>query len=285
MKKIIYFVLLFSSSSYLFAAVNFPQDNFIDGWKKGGHSNFSAQNLYGYINGGAELFLEFGFNELIIQRYQNGDAEISAEVYIMVNPLAALGIYLAKSGKETPDSTISARNSFNKFQYTIVRDKYFILINNFEGNEEFALVMASLAQHILESLPENSNSDVWKYLPEQDRIAGSEQMIRGPYSLEPIYTFGNGDILELNGEIFGYVADYRGDNSPHKQIVIPYSDVEKATAVYQNVLENLDPYLKIVDQTNDQFVFEDYQHKFGVIKVDGRFLTLKIHLAEKPEIK
>ncbi len=286
MKKTIYIFLTISLflNAHLSAEINFPQDDFIDGWTKARHSKFSANNLYGYINGGAELFLEFGFDELIIQRYQKGDAEISAEIYIMDNPLSALGIYLAKCGKETPNSSIKARNSVNEFQFTLVQDRYFIFINNFEGTREFVPVMDSLAQHILVSLPESSNADIWEYLPEENKVSGSEQIIRGPYSLQPIYTFGKGDILQLNGEVFGYLAAYRNDGAIYTQIVIPYPDVEKANSTFQNLSENLDPYLKILIQSDNQFVFENYQQKFGTAKLEGCILTLIIHLENKPHI-
>ncbi|MBD3289640.1 hypothetical protein GF337_12615 [candidate division KSB1 bacterium] len=286
MKKAFFVCMILAGflTSSLHAEINFPQDGFVAGWKKARELTYSASNLYGYINGGAELFLEFGFEELLIRRYDKGEAEISAEVYVMENPLAALGIYLAKSGKETPNPSINARNSGNAFQYSIVKNKYYVLINNFDGSEEFIPVMLKLAQSILDSIPVKVDQDVWKYLPDENRIAGSEQIIRGPFGLQPIYTFGEGDILQLQSEIFGYVADYRDGDNRLTQIVVPYPDAEKAKNIFLNLKENLDPYLKIVGATEDGFVFKDYQQKFGSVALEDRILSLKMHLQEKPGI-
>ena len=286
MKKALFiYVILAGFLPYnLQAEINFPQDGFVSGWKQARELKFSANNLYGYIDGGAELFLEFGFDELLIRRYQKGEAEISAEVYVMENPLTALGIYLAKCGKETPNPSIDARNSGNVFQYSIVKNKYYILINNFDGSEDYVPVMVKLAQPILDSIPAKAADDVWKYLPAENLIEGSEQIIRGPYGLQPIYTFGEGDILQLNGEIFGYVADYLNGDSRFTQIVIPYPDAEISKNIFLNLKENLDPYLKIVFESESRIVFEDYQQKFGSVKLEGRILNLKIHLQEKPNI-
>ncbi len=42
-----------------------PEDDFLPQWKKEEKIiRFSPENLFNYINGGSELFLEFGFKEL-----------------------------------------------------------------------------------------------------------------------------------------------------------------------------------------------------------------------------
>jgi hypothetical protein len=89
-----------------------PGDGFSAGWKKTGLARtFISQDLFNHIDGGAELFLEFGFVRLLVQTYGGGSSELTAAVYEMESAAAALGIYLMKMGKETPFSEIAARNS------------------------------------------------------------------------------------------------------------------------------------------------------------------------------
>jgi len=265
----------------------FPDDNFMEGWKTSSpQRRFAAENLYGYINGGAELFLEFGFIELIMQHYQHGTDELSIEVYRMEIPAAALGIYLMKCGKETPNHNIPARNTSNEFQCTILKGSYFILINNFAGDEKFVPVMEQMAQTLCNQIPSEDAILLFAHLPQENLINGSEFIFRGPYALQPVYTFGEGDIFQLNGKIFGVAANYRRDDAAeYTYLVIPYPDIRSARSAYHNLLSQLDPYLRIIDQGENGFVFQDYQSKYGLIEIKDTILSITIKLSQTPVLK
>jgi hypothetical protein len=63
---------------------------------------FVGKDLYGHIDGGAELFYEFGFRDLRVERWTRGDQALVVERYRMEGPPAALGIYLAVGGGGEP---------------------------------------------------------------------------------------------------------------------------------------------------------------------------------------
>jgi len=54
---------------------------------------FGPDNLWEYINGAAELFLTYGFQELVVLDMEMGDSALSVSVYDMGQPLDAFGIY------------------------------------------------------------------------------------------------------------------------------------------------------------------------------------------------
>jgi hypothetical protein len=263
-----------------------PKDNFVKGWLKSGQTlRFTKNDLYGHINGGAELFLEFGFNELLVQRYEKGGEEITLEIYIMDSPDAALGIYLMKCGNETPIKDISIRNSANRYQFVLVKGDYFILVNSFSGNETLIPVMVELTKNTLTVIPQGNPVKLLECLPEENLVAGSERIIRGPYALQPIFTFGKGDIFKLGGKIFGVVGEY--NNSKGKafctRIIIPYPQKEDALSAYQNLAAKLDPYLKIINKSEKELIFKDYSTKFGKVKLNNNVIEIMISLSEKPE--
>lgn len=270
----------------LMADIILPKDNFVKGWLKSCQTlRFTKNDLYGHINGGAELFLEFGFNELLVQRYEKGGEEITLEIYIMDSPDAALGIYLMKCGNETPIKDIPARNSANRYQFVLVKGDYFILVNSFSGNEALIPVMVELTKNTLAAIPQGNPVKLLEYLPKENLVAGSERIIRGPYALQPIFTFGKGDIFKLGGKIFGVVGDY--NNSKGKafctRIIIPYPQEEDALSAYKNLIEKLDPYLKIINKSEKELIFKDYSAKFGKVKLNNNVIEIIISLSEKPE--
>jgi hypothetical protein len=244
---------------------------------------FTAQDLYGHINGGAELFLEFGFVDLLVQEYRVGKEMITCETYRMDSPAAALGIYLAKCGVEMPIPDLSARNTGNRYQLTAVKYHTFVQVNNFNGDESLLPVMASLAGDILGGIPTAEPLAIWELLPRTDLIAGSERLIRGPFALQPLYTLGEGDILQLGGELFGVVGKYdAGDEEPFTRIVVSYPDPATAEAAFAHLLTNLDAYLTLLDQDDVGLVFADYRTRYGTAQLDGRILEILVNLPERP---
>jgi len=287
MKKLSISILYLLLTTQLLAQVKFPDNNVINGWVKSEASRvFKKAALFNHINGGAEIFHEFGFDELIVQNYKEGTDEIAIEIYEMECPTSALGIYLMKCGHETPINDITARNSGNRFQITIFSGKYFIQINNFSGNKKNIPGMVQFSQFLLSPIKTTNHIEVLNYLPQKNLIPGSKRIIRGKYGLEPIYTFGQGDILRLNRKIFAVVGDYKIEaNKVFTQLLIPYPDEKYATEVLRDLTENLDPYLEIVQQGKTKIIIKDYQNKYGIIERKKSLMEIKIHLNSLPKIK
>ena len=151
-KHIIFCIFLLAVP--LMAQTILPGDGFHPGWRRtGGLRIFIAASLFQQINGGAELFLEFGFDTLRVQRYENEGYELGLEAYRMKSPEAALGVYLMKCGRETPLAGIPARNSYDRFQTTLLKGNYFIQVNNYEGNESLNPALTALLSAYLSAIP------------------------------------------------------------------------------------------------------------------------------------
>lgn len=279
---LLFFVLCLSLDCK--AGIILPDDNFVVGWTTSGRTlRFVGSDLFNYIDGGAELFLEFGFKELLVQGYRQGEKEMVLEVYQMESPEAALGNYLMKCGEETPIEKIPARNSGNKYQFTIVKGSYFILVNSFAKDEKLIPIMTSLSQQTLKFVPKERPVKIFNNLPKAGLVPGSELLIRGPYGLQPIYTFGEGDILQLNGQTFGIIGNYKDAISGrYKLIVIQYKNSTAARSAFTNLLTNLDPYLTLLDKSENRFSFKDFEDKFGLVELKGETIQIKIKLERKP---
>ncbi|OQX86122.1 hypothetical protein B6D60_06770 [candidate division KSB1 bacterium 4484_87] len=251
----------------------------INGWERQESPQyFTGAALFNHIDGGAELFHEFGFRQLSVLNFQKDSLEVSLEIYEMENPTAALGIYLLKCGKETPITAVHSRNSGNYLQITAVKNRYFLQLNNFSGRQETLDELASLLNPILDSIDETPRIPLLAYLPQENIIPGSIFIFRGTYALEPIFTFGDGDIFQLNGKIFGIGADFDSAGVRFMQMVIPYPDSIHAQNAFQNFINFRDPYLKIIEQHSDFIKFMDFQSKPGSVRLKNENILIKINL-------
>jgi hypothetical protein len=261
-----------------------PTDAAAPNWKRVENLRvFTQGDLYGYIDGGAELFLELGFDRLTLQKYRNGAGEFAVEIYRMTDPVAATGIYLMKCGKETRDPAFKARHTLNRHQLMFVRDRYYVTINNLSGADRMGPDLLKFGDLVAAKLPADRLPTELERLPVQGLVPGSERLLRGPFGLQSLYTLGEGDILQLGGKIVGVAGNYKGSTGATTLILITYPDAAAAKKAFGNVRQNLDTYLKPATTTATKLVFRDYESKFGIVTLGARQIELKLHLPKAPQ--
>ena len=260
-----------------------PADGFSGGWKKNGAMRvFTSADLYGHINGGAEVFLELGFEQLTVQKYKGGANELAVEVYRMTDPAAARGIYLARCGKETPDPSLKERHTASRQQILLQRHRYYLVLYNSAGGAANGPMLVTAARAFAAKLPADVPVPALNLLPAAGLVPGSVRIIRGPVSLQALYTLGDGDILQLGGQITGAAGDYKDTAGASTRIVIDYPTPAVAGAAFKHLKANLDSYLKPAAATEAKLIFQDYEKKFGVATVNGTRLEVRLHLTKAP---
>jgi hypothetical protein len=241
---------------------------------------FTGQDLFNQIDGGAELFLEFGFVRLRVQSYARGRADLTLNAYEMESPAAALGVYLMKMGRETPFPEIAARNSSEDVQLTIVKGRSFVQVDNLGETPASRAELAALANAFLAGVADETAATPLDLLPAEGRLAGTERLIRGPYALQPYITLGEGDILSLGGRVFGALAEYRvPDKASFTRLIVPYPDAAAAAAALGHLRTNLDSYLKVAADRPDGFDFVDFQSRKGSVTRSGATLDIRFNIA------
>ena len=265
-------------------AVPMPCEVMDEGWRRDGEPRvWSDANLYGHIDGGAELFLEFGFVDMTEVRCVRADAELAFELYRMSDPLAALGIYLAKAGRETPDPGLPARNNVGRYQLSLVRGAFFVIAANPSGEAALVPDMVALAGRLASALPPGPSRDPLGPLPPAGRVPGTERMARGPVALEPIVTLGEGDALSLGRTHTVLIARYRDDaGAEHTRLQVTYPDAASAGAALSLLVEGLDSQLTPLSVSPTRLVFRSYDETFGEAALEGAQLVVRVGLAARP---
>ena len=260
-----------------------PPDRFIGAFTRSAPMKvFTSADLYGHINGGAEAFLEIGFEQLTVQKYKDGANELAVEIYRMTDPTSARGIYLSKCGKQTPDPAFKERHTASRQQILWQRHRYYIVIYNTAGGAANAPMLVKTAQAMAPRLPADAPVPVLDVLPAAGLVPGSARVIRGPVSLQALYTLGDGDILQLGGKVTGAAGDYKDAAGATTLIIVDYPTPAAVAAAFKHLRANLDSYLKPTSTTDTKLVFQDYEKKFGVVTVAGRRLQVRLHLTKPP---
>lgn len=260
-----------------------PRPHAPDGWKPVADPTvYAAQNLYGYIDGGAELFLEIGFQQLEVFKLADGSREMGIDMYRMSSPESALAIYLAKCTPETPVPDLDLRATGDRYQLAMLRGDYFILINNVEGDESLIEAMKDLARDLAGQIP-TVQHEYPVPLPGNGLVASSVRLVRGPFGLQAVYTLGEGDVLGLGGRLWAMVGDYDVDGREWTLIRVDYGSPAASQAALTSLEANLDSYLTVLDEGPGRLVFQDYAGQYGEVVADGKLLDIRVHLAERPD--
>jgi hypothetical protein len=113
-------------------------------------SLFEGKALYGHINGGAELYHEYGFVRLEVRSVTAGNETLAVEAYEMKDPFAAAGILSVSRGGSDPDTTLGPFAYASRFQSQFAHGAAYIRVINDKGGKAAGEEMRRVARRIRE---------------------------------------------------------------------------------------------------------------------------------------
>jgi hypothetical protein len=144
---------------------------------------FRPQNLYEYINGEAEFFIAFGFIELKGANFtcvSGGNDTVTIDIYNMGNKLNAFGVFQSKRGGQVSALNLGAASMGSDDYVAFYKDRFFVEIQAYITSEKEKGGLETMAASIAAQLPgDNTPPSELFYLPEKNRITGSERYIKG----------------------------------------------------------------------------------------------------------
>jgi hypothetical protein len=132
-------------------------------------------------------------------------------------------------------------------------------------------------------IPGDGTAPALAMLPKAGLIADSERLIRGPYTLQAVFTLGDGDMLCLDSKLTAVAGDYTNPAVGSSTLIVAeYPTPAAATAAFAYLKGHLDTYLKPSTNTATTLVFQDYEKKFGIATVSGTRVQIRLHLVKPP---
>lgn len=232
--KLLYsLILILIISSSLAAGASERELDFPDAigdWKLGGDPQvFKGDDLYLYINGGAELYHEYGFAEISVADYARGEDAVAVEAYRMTGN--AYGIFSILRGDDDEVVDVGCGGIWSDYFLLFWSDSYLVAItaqSEFDDNRTHLLSIAEALARGLSAweIP----PELLQLLPEQDRQPGSEKYMVGPLALQ--------NVMPKAAELFsGYeeaasalYAEAGGEKC--RLLLLRWADVETALSAF-----------------------------------------------------
>ena len=102
-------------------------------------SFFGPDNLYEYMDGGADIFLLYGVSDLLHLELQAKALDITVDVFDMGSPDSAFGMYAAERSRDEHYIAIGAEGYSNKGTLNFLEDRYYVKLAGFGDGADTVL--------------------------------------------------------------------------------------------------------------------------------------------------
>lgn len=203
--------------------------------------SYGRTGLYTYMDGGADLYIEYGFSNLSVRRYARGKDRYIIELYEMRDPEAASAIYTysRRHGKEA-ELLPGCVGSITDSEILLARGASYLVCRDEDPMARNRVHLLELARQIAERLSGDCGvaGRLFVRLPAERRVPGSEVVLSGPIALNV-----RPWLLSLGRAGFqrGWLATYKYPVGQIEALLAEYNSpkaAEQATAALKEANED-----------------------------------------------
>lgn len=201
----------------------FPPDNTFEGWTlKDSIEVFSGDDLFYYINGGADIYLEYGFVQVAHCNYLDSTAaKIHLEIYEMVDNNAAYGIFTMNSSGKGNKISLGEAGFLYEYYLHYYIGNYYIRCNSSKKETQMIEAMQFIAAFPAGLITEENEKPALIQALDIDEFQFTQiKYFEGQLGLNNIFNFGHGSVAGFNEGlsarmddkmifVFAYTNDYK----------------------------------------------------------------------------
>jgi len=191
---------------------------------RGSSESYIGEELYNLINGGAEIFLEYGFTEAIAQEYSRGTSSLSLTIYRMRNPENAFGIYSLNRMRKPILPEIGDEGVGNANYLYFWQGSYYVTVEAFPLERGLKEAVQRLAFLVSGNIKEHASPPLaLNVLPQKNRIEGSECLVKGLLGVSALFYLSDRDIFQLGAQATGVYGEYQFPGEKVKLFIARYT--------------------------------------------------------------
>ncbi len=187
-----------------------PRAADLAGWRADGELQlFAGEVLFDYIDGGAEIYREFGFREVAVQDYRNaGGQTVSLEIFEMASPAAAFGMFTFKRSGEGEAAAIGTDAELESYYLNFWRDRYLVTITGFDEDPATAAGLSVVGRAVAARIAgEAGRPELVGRLPAAGLRARSLKYFAGRLGLDNVRAFLSGRAFPADEGVRGVYED------------------------------------------------------------------------------
>jgi len=135
-------LLLLFSSAFMFSQNKMPElrADDIPGGRITHTEYFDGKSLWGYIDGGADVYMEYGFNKVLVQEIEWQTNHFKIDIYEMKSEGGAFGIFSVSRHRCLSGDSIAPWSCVTPYQIQFAKGRcYYSIVNDHGSDKEQSL--------------------------------------------------------------------------------------------------------------------------------------------------
>jgi hypothetical protein len=225
-KKIIVILFLLSLFPALPAAQMSSYFPDIAGWaKKEGPSIYGPDNLYEYIDGAAENFLNYDFQDLVMLTYEDQQKHtLTVEIYRHRSPETAFGIYSSEKPLKGNYFPVGTEGYYEDGVFNFYAGPYYVKMSSFDLSGRDKALLLDVGNKISDRIGRQPGAPAaLAIFPPEGKIVHSERFVLKNFLGHPFLHSG-------------FVADYEKQGKKFQVFLIRADGEEEARSMEKQFL-------------------------------------------------
>ena len=208
----------------------FPGEGVVQGWIPDGEvETYDSETIFNLVNGQADSFFVYGFEQVAVRRYENADGVVlDIHIWQLAHPEDAYGLFTAGIAGEPADIGNGGDTDPGR-RLAFWQDRYVAQL--FAHAEIPDADLRGLAQAVSAALPAGGEPPVlMDRLPADGLVERSGLFFHEELSIQNEIWLGGTNLLGLSAETDGFLAQYEIGGAIVRLLVVEYPTAEAASA-------------------------------------------------------
>jgi hypothetical protein len=210
------------------------------GWKwDGKEMRYNSKTLFSYMDGAAELYLAYGFQNLTVRRFERSNQpSITCELYEMACSEDAYGVFSYEHQDET--AGIGQGSEFGGGLLRFWKGKYFVSIYAEGEGAEVESGILKMGKAAANSIPDvGPEPKLIGFIPGKDLglVDKSLRYLKSHVLLNQRFFIAHQNILNLSWKTEAVLAQYLQDKQKTQLLLIRYPNSKEAAHTYQSFMK------------------------------------------------
>lgn len=184
----------------------------VDGWNETEERQvYFPDTLYEYINGAAESYLSYDFEELLVADFDmdGGRASLTLEIYDMGSPANAFGIFSMERFPDNEPVPVGDLGYLEDESLNFVSGRYYVKLIGFGLGEEASELMMDVGKRVAEAVRDKGRlPEPLRFFPKDDLIPRSERYVKRNFMGYDFLHNGFAASYEIDGrEVEGFFIE------------------------------------------------------------------------------
>jgi len=207
----------------------FPGADTFPGWTPAGEVElFDSETIYELVNGQAEAFFVYGFEQVAVQSYENADNLLRVEVWQLATTTDAYGLFTTGIAGAPADVGNDGDADPGR-RVAFWQDRYYVQVRARQKLDDADL--RGFAETISQALPSGGERPALVgLLPPDGLVERSAIFFREEISIQDMVWLGGENLLGLGRETEGVLARYDVGGAAVQLLLVQYPNAEAAAA-------------------------------------------------------